>query len=98
MDPYKLYRKIAFSLIDRALAEMVAKFQPQRDAWVLLAVALTSKFAAKGHVCLDLGKLKAEGLPDDGSLDCISFNISLEGLRQRLAASPVVGEPVSSLL
>jgi exodeoxyribonuclease V alpha subunit len=93
MDPYKLYRKIEFSSIDRALAEMVVKFQPQRDAWVLLAVALTSKFAAKGHVCLDLGKLTAEGVPDDGILDCISLNISLEELIQRLTASPVVGEP-----
>ena len=93
MDPNTLYRKIGFSSIDRALAEMVAKFQPQRDAWVLLTVALTSKFAAKGHVCLDLGKLIDEGVPDDGSPDCISFDISLEQLLQRLTASPVVGVP-----
>ena len=93
MDPYKLYHKIAFSSIDRALAEMVAKLQPQFDAWVLLTVALTSKFVAQGHVCLDLVKLVDQGVPDDGYVDRISFGLTLDELLQRLAASPIVGRP-----
>lgn len=93
MDPKTLYHSIPFSHMDRALAEMMQRLDPQSDAWVLLAAALVSKYASQGHVCVDLAGLLSAGVFDGERQEPVMPTISLAEWLQRLSSSPLVGAP-----
>lgn len=93
MDPKTLYHSIPFSHMDRALAEMMRRLNPQSDAWVLLAAALVSKYASQGHVCVDLAGLLSAGVFDGERQEHVMPTISLAEWLQRLSSSPLVGAP-----
>lgn len=93
MDPQTLYHSIHFSNMDRALAEMMRRLEPQSDAWVLLAAALVGKYSSQGNVCLDLTDLLSAGVSDGENQESVKLPISLEDWLGRLSASPLVGAP-----
>ena len=93
MDPQTLYHSIHFSNMDRALAEMMQRLEPQIDAWVLLAAALVGKYSSQGNVCIDLADLLSAGVFDGEDQESVKLTISLEDWLGRLSASPLVGAP-----
>ncbi len=93
MEPKALYHSIPFSNMDRALAGMMLRLDPQCDAWILLAAALVSKYSSQGNVCLDLAALLTTGVLDGENQESVKLTISLEDWLQRLSSSPLVGAP-----
>ncbi|MBF0417459.1 MAG: exodeoxyribonuclease V subunit alpha [Magnetococcales bacterium] len=58
--------------VDETFAHFLRTHAPDADGWLLLAAALTSHQAGRGHVCLDLAALLADpnnvlSLPPEGS-------------------------------
>ncbi len=84
---------MAFSNMDRALAEMMLRLDPQSDWWVLMAAALVSHYSSQGNVCLDLAGLLSTGICCGENQETDMLDISLEDWLQRLSSSPLVGNP-----
>lgn len=86
--------------LDRALAKFILEQDPQAQASVLLAAAMTSHQLGRGHVCLDLAATLAApdfvlSLPPEGEEGSTLPSQWLQGLdatqwRQALAASTLV--------
>jgi len=86
--------------LDRSLAKFILEQDPQAQASVLLAAAMTSHQLGRGHACLDLVATLATpdfvlSLPPEGEQGNTLPSQWLQGLdaaqwRQALAASPMV--------
>ncbi|CDM41766.1 exodeoxyribonuclease V subunit alpha [Ectopseudomonas oleovorans] len=86
--------------LDRSLAKFILEQDPQAQASVLLAAAMTSHQLGRGHACLDLAATLAApdfvlSLPPEGEQGNTLPSQWLQGLdaaqwRQALAASPMV--------
>lgn len=87
-----LRRADVLSALDAQAARTLARLAGEGDARVVLALALVSRHARLGHVCLELAQLEARGVRAElaGVLGCDPLP-PLAELRAALAASRLVG-------
>ena len=88
----KLRAADVLSALDAQTARMLGRLADERSPIVLTALALVSRQAQHGHVCLELSRMEEQGVlgPVRIALGQEPWE-SLEALRAALAGSPLVG-------
>ena len=86
------------SALDEHFARAVGRIASEQRPEVLLAAALTSRYVAQGHVCLDISRLSAAGAVYDDAGQVVAEDAWPPAAQwlEMLRASPLVGDAGSA--